>query len=265
MRAVMFAMLCREGAAGAPSVLTAPRWGFYDSVWRSASFSLPRPYAAWVVQNIFFKTVPAEGHGISAIEAAIKLSVELRHRNKHACNNIQQISIRSTAATLRIINKTGPLLNPADRDHCIQYMVAVALLKGQAPVVDDYADDSPWACNADVEYLRSCMTVEEDESFTRDYLDLNKRTAANAVKITFNDGTATEEIIVEHPVGHKRNPATEHAVKQKFHDNLTESYSDRKISAIVAAIGDDSLRVSALTDLLAWGVTQERRLSASKL
>lgn len=265
MRAVMFARLCREGVAGAPSVLTAPRWGFYDSVWHSASFSLPRPYAAWVVQNIFFKTIPAEGHGISAIEAAIKLSVVLRHRNEHACNDIQQISIRSTAATLRIINKTGSLLNPADRDHCIQYMVAVALLKGQAPVVADYADDSPWASSADVEYLRSCITVEEDESFTRDYLDLRKRTAANAVKITFSDGTATEEIIVEHPVGHKRNPATEHAVKHKFQKNLTGSYPDRKILSIVSAIEDDSLPVSALTDLLAWGATPERGVSKSKL
>jgi 2-methylcitrate dehydratase len=251
MRAVMFAMLCRSGVEGAPSALTAPRWGFYDSVWQSASFSLPRPYASWVIQNVFFKTMPAEGHGISAVEAAIQLSHEFRCHDGDRWKDIDKIRIRSTAATLRIISKAGPLHSPADRDHCIQFLVAVALLKGSAPEISDYADDGPWANNPKVDDLRTRMVVVEDESFTRDYLDLDRRTATNAVQIYFNDGTATEDIIVEHPVGHSKNPQTRLAVQRKFKDNLAHTYSKDEISSIISMIENEHLPVHVLIDLLA--------------
>ena len=162
MRAVHLALLVRAGQLGSPTALTMPRWGFYATMWGGKEFELPS-MGSWVIENVFFKVMPVEGHGISAVEAALVHGDTLRARGLDPSQDVAKIEIRTNAAANLIINKAGTLTNAADRDHCMQYVVALALLKGGAPEVQDFQDHSPWATNTSLSSLREKIDIREDE------------------------------------------------------------------------------------------------------
>jgi 2-methylcitrate dehydratase len=250
MRAVHFALLTRCGQPGAPSVLTAPRWGFYANTWHGNQFSLPKPFGTWVIENVFFKLIPAEGHGISAIEAALQLVARLRERGLDPVADIKKIKVRTTASANMIINKTGRLYNAADRDHCMQYMLAIVFLKGAIPEVADYHDESPWATDLRMDALRPKFEIKEDERLTKDYFDLNKRSVASGITVVLHDGSQLEEVLVEFPIGHTANKQTLPEVQRKFKKNMRAIFSDEEIEGILTAIeGDGS--ISSFVDLFA--------------
>ncbi|KAK9323060.1 MmgE/PrpD family-domain-containing protein [Lipomyces orientalis] len=198
-RAVNLALMVQNGEAGLPSVLTAKTWGFYDVLFKGNPFKFQRPYGTYVMENVLFKiSYPAEFHAQTAVEAAMALHKKIRDLGKSALD-IASVAIRTQEAGNRIINKIGPLYNYADRDHCIQYMVAVPLLYGRL-TADDYSDAV--AADPAIDELRAKMTCTEDESFTVSYHDPNKRFIGNAVKITLTDGMELEEV-VRYPIGHR--------------------------------------------------------------
>jgi 2-methylcitrate dehydratase len=200
-RAVRLALMAKLGEMGYPSALTAKTWGFYDTLFRGNRFKFQRPYGSYVMENVLFKiSYPAEFHSQTAVEAAFTLHKQMVAAGKTS-DDIAKISIRTHEACIRIIDKKGPLNNPADRDHCIQYMVAVPLIFGRLTARDyeDVIADDPR-----VDALRAKMHLREDESFTADYFDPAKRSIANAMTIEFNDGTTLGEEVVEYPVGHAR-------------------------------------------------------------
>ena len=249
MRAVQLGLLVRCGQRGAPSVLTTSRLGFYDAMWHGKEFQLPKAYGSWVMENIFFKVVPAEGHGISAMEAVLQQSAMLRARGRDPIRDIKCVKVRTMSAAVRIISKTGKLHNAADRDHCIQYMLAVVLLKNSTIEVADYQDESPWATDARVDALRAQMEILEDEQFTKDYLDVEKKSAASAVAIIFNDGSELDEVVVEYPVGHVENRQTLTAVRDKFRNNMGRVYNESEIDDMIRATAQDDMPVSLFVDL----------------
>ncbi len=200
-RGVRLAMMAKTGEMGYPSVLSAPVWGFYDVLFNGKSFVFQRPYEAYVMENILFKiSFPAEFHAQTAAEAAMTLHQQLVQLGKNA-ENIQSVNIRTHEAAIRIIDKQGTLHNPADRDHCIQYMVAVPLIFGRLTAAD-YENDI--AADPRIDRLRDKITCVEDSEFTKDYFDPAKRSIANALTVTLDDGTSLPEIIVEFPIGHPR-------------------------------------------------------------
>jgi 2-methylcitrate dehydratase len=203
-RAVRLALMARAGEMGYPSALTAKTWGFYDVSFREQPFKFQRPYGSYVMENVLFKiSFPAEFHAQTAVEAAMVLHAELDKRGKTA-DDIRSVTIRTHEACLRIIDKKGPLSNPADRDHCVQYMVAVPLLFGRltaADYEDNFALDPEIA--ARIDSLREKITCVEEPSFTADYHDPEKRSIANALRVEVNDGTVLEHT-VEFPLGHRR-------------------------------------------------------------
>jgi 2-methylcitrate dehydratase len=203
-RAVRLALMAKLGEMGYPSALTAKTWGFYDTLFRGNHFKFQRPYGSYVMENVLFKiSYPAEFHSQTAVEAAFTLHKQMVAAGKTS-DDIAKISIRTHEACIRIIDKKGPLNNPADRDHCIQYMVAVPLIFGRL-TARDYEDAI--ADDPRVDALRAKMYLREDESFTADYFDPAKRSIANAMTIEFNDGTVLGEEVVEYPVGHARRRA----------------------------------------------------------
>lgn len=211
MRAVHNALMTKSGQPGYPTVLSAPRWGFYDTNFKGKAFQLPRPFATIVVERCLFKIAAAEGHAISAVEAAhILVTGALAGR----VGEIKHIRIRTQEAAMTIINKTGPLHNAADRDHCMQYMVALTLLKADWPGVQDYEDASPWARDARVDALREKMSMAEDPQLTHDYH--NRGTCSNGLTVTLNDGTVLPEVLVERPIGAASRPDTVKQVRAKF-------------------------------------------------
>ncbi|KAI0923187.1 hypothetical protein AcV7_005770 [Taiwanofungus camphoratus] len=212
MRAVHLVFMTRSGQPGFPTVLTAPRWGFYDTCFGGKPFVLPVPFRNMVVENYFTKLVAAEGHGIAGVEAALALSQTLRGR----LDAVRSIRIRTQEAAMTIIDKTGPLHNAADRDHCMRYMVAVTLLKGAWPRAQDYEDASPWAGDPRVDALRAKMTMEEDPQMTRDYHSPKARKGATALLVTMEDGTVLDEVLVERPLGHPWRAETLDKTKDKF-------------------------------------------------
>jgi 2-methylcitrate dehydratase len=218
-RAVRLALMTMHGEMGYPSALTAPTWGFYDAVFEGKPFSFSRPYGSYVVENILFKiSYPAEFHGQTAAECAIALHNQVAHR----LDQIEKIVIRTQESAMRIIDKTGPLSNPADRDHCIQYIAAIGLLSGNL-TADDYEDAR--ASDPRIDSLRGKMIVEEDKQYSRDYLNPEKRSIANALQVYFQDGTATEKVVVEYPLGHRRRRAESHPLlEQKFMANLSTHF-----------------------------------------
>ena len=200
-RAVRLALMAKLGEMGYPSALTAKTWGFYDTLFRGNHFKFQRPYGSYVMENVLFKiSYPAEFHSQTAVEAAFTLHKQMVAAGKTS-DDIAKISIRTHEACIRIIDKKGPLNNPADRDHCIQYMVAVPLIFGRL-TARDYEDAI--ADDPRVDALRAKMHLREDESFTADYFDPAKRSIANAMTIEFSDGTVLGEEVVEYPVGHAR-------------------------------------------------------------
>ena len=203
-RAVRLALMAKLGEMGYPSALTAKTWGFYDTLFRGNHFKFQRPYGSYVMENVLFKiSYPAEFHSQTAVEAAFTLHKQMVAAGKTS-DDIAKISIRTHEACIRIIDKKGPLNNPADRDHCIQYMVAVPLIFGRL-TARDYEDEI--ASDPRVDALREKMHLREDESFTADYFDPAKRSIANAMTIEFKDGTTLGEEVVEYPVGHARRRA----------------------------------------------------------
>lgn len=198
-RAVRQALFALKGEMGYPSALSARAWGFQDVLFKGRPLTVPdQGFGSYVMENVLFKiSFPAEFHAQTAVEAAITLHPQVSSR----FNEIERIVIETQESGKRIIDKTGPLSNPADRDHCLQYMIAVPLLKGSL-TAEDYEDAA--AADPRIDTLRASMEVVENTDFTRDYLDPAKRSIGNAVQVFFQDGSATERIAVEYPIGHRR-------------------------------------------------------------
>ena len=197
-RATRLALLVLKGEIGYPSALTAPTWGFYDVAFKGGKFAFQRRYGSYVMENVLFKiSFPAEFHAQTAVEAAVRLHAEVADR----IDDIERITLTTHESAIRIISKTGALNNPADRDHCLQYMTAVGLLKGDL-TADDYEDAA--AADPRIDRLRDLMQVEEDSRYSREYHEPDKRSIANAVQVFFNDGSSTDKVAVEYPIGHRR-------------------------------------------------------------
>src|SRR5512144_424318 len=217
-RAVRLALISLKGEMGIPGVLTAKVWGFYDALFRGNAFKFQRPYGSYVMEHVLFKiSFPAEFHSQTAVECAMTLHKKLKDMGKSE-GDIKKIMIRTHEAAIRIIDKKGPLNNPADRDHCIQYMVAVPLIFGRLTAAD-YEDDV--AADPRIDALRGKIECVEDKRFSADYLDPAKRSIANAIAIEFNDGSKTREVVVEYPIGHRRRRTEGMPVLiEKFKTNL---------------------------------------------
>ena len=200
-RAVRLALMAQAGEMGYPSALTAKTWGFYDVSFKGQSFKFQRPYGSYVMENVLFKiSFPAEFHSQTAVEAAMTIYQQMQAAGKTS-DDIKKITIRTHEACIRIIDKKGPLTNFADRDHCIQYMVAVPFIFGRL-TARDYEDEI--AADPRIDVLREKIVCVEDTGYSADYHDPEKRSIANAVTVEFNDGTLFDEVAVEYPVGHAR-------------------------------------------------------------
>jgi 2-methylcitrate dehydratase len=187
-----------RGVVGYPSALTAKTWGYYDVAFRGQAFEFERPFGSYVMENVLFKiSFPAEFHAQTAVECAMKLHGQVAHR----LDQVDRVAIETQEAATRIIDKTGPLANYADRDHCIQYMVAVPLIFGRL-TADDYSDGI--AADPRIDALRERTTVKENPQFTKDYYDPGKRYIGNSVQVFFTDGTSTEKVSIDYPIGHRR-------------------------------------------------------------
>jgi 2-methylcitrate dehydratase len=230
-RAVRLALIARTGEMGYPSVLTAKTWGFYDVLFKGQPFKLQRPYGSYVMENVLFKiSFPAEFHSQTAVEAAMALHGRLQALGRTA-EDVARITIRTHEACIRIIDKKGPLSNPADRDHCIQYMVAVPLLFGRLTAAD-YEDGV--ASDPRIDALRAKIQCVEDPAFTRDYHDPAKRSIANALTLEFADGTKLDEVTVEYPIGHRRRRADGIPLLiDKFRTNLARRFPVKQQKAIL--------------------------------
>src|SRR5438105_5662416 len=199
-RGVRHALMALNGEMGYPSALSAKTWGFYDVLFKGKLFSIPRGFGSYVMENVLFKiSYPAEFHAQTAVEAAMALYAKIRAMGR-STEEIAGITIRTQEAAMRIIDKQGPLANPADRDHCIQYMVAVALVFGRL-TANDYEDEI--AADPRIDALRAKIICVEDVQFTRDYLDPQLRSIANGITLRFADGTILPEEMVEYPIGHR--------------------------------------------------------------
>jgi len=230
-RAVRLALIARTGEMGYPSVLTAKTWGFYDVLFKGKPFRFQRAYGSYVMEHILFKiSFPAEFHSQTAVEAAMMLHGLLINLGKTA-DDIKKITIRTHEACIRIIDKKGPLDNPADRDHCIQYMVAVPLIFGRL-TAEDYEDDV--ASDPRIDVLREKIVCVEDKQFTKDYLDPSKRSIANALTVELVDGKKLKEVLVEYPIGHKRRRKEGiPLLVEKFKTNLARVFPDKQADAIL--------------------------------
>jgi len=230
-RAVRLALIAKTGEMGYPSVLTAKTWGFYDVLFKGNAFKFQRPYGTYVMENVLFKiSFPAEFHAQTAVEAAMTLHAQLRAAGKRV-EDIATITIRTHEAAIRIIDKAGPLANPADRDHCIQYMVAVPMIFGRLTAAD-YEDAV--AADPRIDPLRAKIVCVEDPRFTADYHDPNKRSIANALTVEFSDGTKLDEVVVEYPIGHKRRRAEGiPLLVEKFKTNLARRFPEKQRQAIL--------------------------------
>jgi len=255
-RAVELALMAARGEMGYPSALTAPTWGFYDVSFGGQPFRFQRRYGHYVMENILFKvSYPAEFHAQTAVEAAMTLHARLRALGRDA-GGIARIVLRTQQACLRIIDKRGPLDNPADRDHCVQYMIAVPLLFGRLSAAD-YEDGV--AADPRIDALREKIACIEDAGFSRDYLDPDKRSIANALTITLTDGTVMDEVVVEYPIGHRRRRAEGiPLLMDKFRANVARRFPrDRQRQAILAVSMDAAalaaMAVPDYVDLYALG------------
>src|SRR6202034_1771982 len=231
-RGVRLALMVRAGEMGYPSVLTARTWGFYDVLFRGRPFSFQRPYGSYVMENVLFKiSYPAEFHAQTAVEAAMALRVRLLAAGKSA-EDIRSIELRTHEACLRIIDKKGPLNNPADRDHCVQYMVAVPLIFGHL-TASDYED--AFAVDPRIDALREKMRCTEEAAFTADYHDPEKRSIANSLTLSLSDGSTFTET-VEYPLGHRRRRSEGiPLLEAKFRTNLARRFSPQRQQAILDA------------------------------
>jgi 2-methylcitrate dehydratase len=227
-RAVRLALIAKTGEMGYPSVLSAKTWGFYDVAFRGQEFKFQRPFGSYVMEHVLFKiSFPAEFHAQTAAEAAMSLHPVVKNR----IEDIARITIRTHEAAIRIIDKKGPLNNPADRDHCIQYMVAVPLIFGRL-TASDYEDVV--AHDPRIDNLRDKMVCVEDKQFSRDYLDPEKRSIANGLTVEFKDGKKLAEVLVEYPIGHKRRRKEGMPMLvEKFERNLARRFPAKQQKAIL--------------------------------
>jgi 2-methylcitrate dehydratase len=227
-RGVRLALLARQGEMGYPSALTAGTWGFYDTLFGGNRFRFQRPYGSYVMENVLFKIAfPAEFHAQTAVEAAIALHLQVRDR----LDEIEKVVLHTQESAIRIISKRGPLHNPADRDHCLQYMVAVGLLFGE--LTADHYEDAV-ARDPRIDALRAKMEVVEEPRYSRDYLDPEKRSIANAVQVFFRDGAQTEKVAVEYPLGHRRRRAEGLPLLiEKCRSNLATRFPQKRAESLV--------------------------------
>ncbi|MCY3885798.1 MAG: bifunctional 2-methylcitrate dehydratase/aconitate hydratase [Gammaproteobacteria bacterium] len=237
-RAVRLAMLVLKGEIGYPSALTAPTWGFYDVSFDGKPFSFQRPYGSYVMENVLFKiSYPAEFHAQTAVEAAVHLHPAVKDR----LDDIDQILLRTHESAIRIISKTGPLNNFADRDHCLQYMTAIGLLKGDL-VAEDYEDAA--AADPRIDKLRDLMIVVEEPRYSREYLDPELRSIATQVEVQFKNGERLEKE-VEYPIGHRvRRREGIPKLEQKFAANLRTRFSESRSAEIESLCLDHDLLTS---------------------
>lgn len=261
-RGVRLADIALRGEMGIPGVLTAPQWGFYDVLFSHTNkdlalkpdgkrqFSLSQPFGSYVMENVLFKiSFPAEFHAQTACEAAVTLHPQVRNR----LHEIERIVITTHESAIRIISKVGPLANAADRDHCLQYMTAVPLAFGGL-VAEHYEDDFH-AAHPIIDRLRDKMVIVEDPRFSREYLEADKRSIANAVQVFFSDGSCTEQVVVEYPIGHRRR--REQGIpllEEKFKANLATRFAAQRSAEIFALCTDqaalEAMAVHRFMDLL---------------
>ena len=239
-RAVRLALMVTKGEMGYPSVLSAQTWGFYDVLFKGNAFKFQRPYGSYVMENVLFKiSFPAEFHAQTAVECAMALHAKVRDK----IDSIAKITIRTHESAIRIIDKQGPLDNPADRDHCIQYMVAVPLLYGRLTAAD-YEDAV--ANDKRIDRLRAKMVCVEDKKFSQDYLDPDKRSIANAITVEFADGSKLKEVVVEYPIGHRRRRKEGiPLLVEKFKTNLARRFPTKQQRAILD-VAQDAARLEAM-------------------
>jgi len=234
-RGVRLALIAMTGEMGYPSALSAKNWGYADVLFRGNDFKFSQDLGSYVMENVLFKiSFPAEFHAQTAVEAALILHQQVKHR----LDDIDKIVIQTQEAAMRIIDKTGPLDNPADRDHCIQYMVAIALIFGRL-TAEDYEGEV--ASDSGVDALREKMQAIENKQYSTDYLDPEKRSIGNAVQVFFKDGTSTKNTGVEFPIGHRRR-RTEGIplLEEKFVSNIKTRLADKQTDAILKLFSDPS-------------------------
>jgi 2-methylcitrate dehydratase len=245
-RAVRLALMTMKGEMGYPTALTAKGWGFYDVLFKGNPFKFQRDYGSYVMENVLFKiSFPAEFHAQTAVECAIALNQTEASKidSVEKINDIDRIVITTHESAIRIIDKTGPLNNPADRDHCIQYMVAIGLLKGNV-TAKDYEDEV--ALDPRIDLIRDKMQCVELEQYTQDYLDPEKRSIANAIQIFYKDGSVSENVAVEYPIGHKRRRAEGiPKLVEKFKTNLARVF-DAKRSQTILDISLDQTKLESM-------------------
>lgn len=246
-RGVRLAFIAMTGEMGYPSALTAKTWGYYDVMFKGNAFSLPQGYASYVMENILFKiSYPAEFHAQTAVEAAMTLHPLVKDR----LDDIEKIVMETQEPGVRIIDKTGPLDNPADRDHCLQYMVAVPMIFGRLTAAD-YENDV--AADARIDRLRDKMQVTENKGFTKDYFDAEKRYIGNAIQVFFNDGTSTDRVAVDYPIGHRRRREEGIPVlQQKFVSSVSGKLKPAQWDALDSLCADrNKLAMTAVDDFMA--------------
>jgi len=254
-RAVRLVLMAQAGEMGYPTALTAKTWGFYDVLFKGQAFKFQRPYGSYVMENILFKiSYPAEFHAQTAVEAAMQLHARMVELGK-TVKEIKSVTIRTHEACMRIIDKQGPLSNPADRDHCIQYMVAVPLIFGRL-TARDYEDDV--ASDPLIDSLRGRIHCVEDPQFTSDYHDPSKRSIPNALSVEFEDGARLEEVVVEYPIGHaRRRQEGIPLLIEKFKKNLARRFpltQQERILEVSLDMGTlQEMRVDEFMSLLAVG------------
>jgi 2-methylcitrate dehydratase len=238
-------LIALKGEMGYPSALSAKTWGFYDVLFKGKPFSLPQPFGSYVMENVLFKiSFPAEFHAQTAVECAMQLHPQVKDR----IDQIDRVMIETQEPGVRIIDKTGPLANPADRDHCIQYMVAVPLIFGRL-TAEDYEDKI--ANDPRIDSLRAKMQVRENVTFTQEYYASDKRYIGNAVQVFFRDGTSTPRISIDFPIGHrKRREEGMPVLVRKFEDSVAAYFSSKQAALITSTFANasrlDSLPVNEL-------------------
>lgn len=245
-RAVRLALIAKTGEMGYPSALSAKNWGYYDVLFNGKPFEFTRSYGSYVMENVLFKIAfPAEFHAQTAVECAMKLHNDVKNR----LDDIERIILETQEAACRIIDKSGPLDNPADRDHCLQYMVAVPLVFGRL-TAEDYEDSI--AADPRIDVLRNKMTVTENKQYTKDYFDANKRTIGNSLQVIFKDGSSTEKIEIHYPIGHrKRRDEGIPVLQAKFEHNLRKKISEKNAEQILHLCNSqDKLENTAVNDFM---------------
>jgi 2-methylcitrate dehydratase len=249
-RAVRQALIALTDEMGYPSALSAKTWGFYDVLFKGKPFSLPQPLGSYVMENVLFKiSYPAEFHAQTAVEAAMKLHPQVKDR----VDQIERILIETQEPGVRIIDKTGPLDNPADRDHCIQYMVAVPLIFGRL-TAEDYEDTV--ARDPRIDALRSKMQVRENATFTQEYYAADKRYIGNALQVFFKDGSATERVQVDFPIGHRKRRAEGMPVLvQKFQSSVDAWFPPKQAERIKVLFADPDFDELPVNEWVASMVT----------